>query len=501
MKRAVIACVAMLLIGAASPPKAHHVIAIVINGDALPLDPPPKFEKGRLFVPVRRTIEALGLQFDRQGKNITTQVGARTVVLTIGSSTARIDGSDVALDAPPLEMKDVLYAPLRFFTDVLGAQASFDRSANTVNIVAQLVGRSGAGVVTSSDRIERFGTVSAVDVDSDPPTLTLFANSALRTIPIAKNAQIDVHDVNANVTVPGELGDVRPGDFARVFMEKSGHVVRVEDAYGSLSGRIAATTSDEFVLDDGHVIDPTRTTKISLNGQPAQLGDLEVNDRVSVRYNVETNEIRELLVSRAVAAAVAADTSGPAISSIDVSADRPLREGDAVQITMHATPHGAAAFDIGPYVTELAMAERAPGTYEASYSIPRGANFTEVPIIGHLRVANRTAPDAQASRTISASSTPPGIADFAPEAGATVNTSHPAIFVTFASDAVAVNPSSILLWVNGRDVTANCVRSERFIQYMPAYSYPNGQVRVTVRVADRAGNTTTKSWTFTIHAR
>ncbi|MDQ2864961.1 MAG: copper amine oxidase N-terminal domain-containing protein [Candidatus Eremiobacteraeota bacterium] len=503
LKKLVALCMAVLFVGAVSPPKPKQAppIAIVLNGDVLSLQPAARFEAGRLFVPVRRIIEALGLDFNRRGSRITTQVGARTVGLTIGSRAAEIDGDQVMLDASPLEVKDVLYAPLRFFTDVLGAQATFDRRTNSVNIVAQLVGRSGAGVVTSSDRIERFGTVSAVDVDSDPPTLTLDYNTAIRTIPIARNAQIDMHDVDANVTVQGELGDVRPGDFARVYMEKNGHVDRVEDAYGSHNGRIAATTAGEFVLDDGHVITPERTTQISINGQTAQTADLHVGDRVTVRYNVETNEVREVLVSRAIATVASAALSGPVISEVDDGADRALRAGDTIDVTLRGTAGGAATFDIGPYVTNLAMAERAPGVYRATYAIPQGANFDDVPVIGHLRVGARNAPDVQAAQTISASSTPPGIADFAPDAGSVVNTSHPAVFVTFAADAVPVNPSSVLLWVNGRDVTANCVRSEQFIQYMPSYAYPNGPVHVTVRVSDRAGNTTTKSWDFTIRAR
>jgi hypothetical protein len=132
------------------------------------------------------------------------------------------------------------------------------------------------------------------------------------------------------------------------------------------------------------------------------------------------------------------------------------------------------------------------------YAIPRGANFDEVPIIGHLTAGNAAAPDASAPRTISASSTPPGIGDFAPDENATVNTSRPAIYATFAADAVPVNPGSALMWVNGRDVTSECVRTAQYIQYFPSYAYPDGAVRVTVRVADRAGNTSTKSWTFTI---
>jgi hypothetical protein len=79
-----------------------------------------------------------------------------------------------------------------------------------------------------------------------------------------------------------------------------------------------------------------------------------------------------------------------------------------------------------------------------------------------------------------------------------VNTNRPAVYATFVSDAVPVNPSSALLWINGRDVTAECVRTAAFIQYRPSYTYPDGLVHVTVRVADEAGNTAAKSWSFTI---
>lgn len=501
MKRVIAAiCVLVALLGAAPAKRTPASISIIINGDLLPLQPPARFEKGRLFVPVRRTIEALGLEFNREGKMITTQVGSRSVMLTVGSRTASIDGTSVMLDAPPLEIKDVLYAPLRFFTDVLGASATFDRKKNAVNIVAELMGRSGSGTITSGKNVQRFGTVSAIDIDSDPPTMTLTYNASVRTIPISRNAQIEMHDVNANVTVPGELGDVRPGDFARVYMRANGRVDRVEDAYGSYVGSIAAATSDQFVLNDGHVITPSRTSVISLNGKPAALSDLQVNDRVTVRYNVETNEVREVMVSRDVAQSSGA-TGGPSIASVDVDADRPLRAGDVFNVTLRGTPHGAATFDVGPYVTNQAMAERTPGTYVGSYAIPRGANFNDVPVIGHLRVGSANAADIGAQRLISASSTPPGISDFAPDSGSVVNTSHPAIYATFTASAVPVNPSSIILKVNGRDVTADCVRTAQFIQYMPAYSYRNGNVTVVIRVADRAGNTTTKSWTFAIRAR
>jgi len=491
-------CVATLVllvtIAAAARP-----IAIVINGDALSLDPPPRFEHSVLLVPVRRTIEALGLSFDRAGNRITTQVGSKAVTLTLGSRTALIDGEPLALEAPPVEIHDVLYVPLRFFTDVLGAQARFDRRTNSVIIVAQLVGRSSTGLVTTQNGYERFGTVAAVDVLSDPPTLSLNYGGGIKTIPVAPNATIDVRDVNVNVTSPGELGDVRPGDFARVEMRKDGRVERVVDEYGSRNGHIVALAGNQFVLGDGQVVTVGRTTEISLNGKAASLSDLRANDEVTVRYNVETNEVREILASRT-AAVAAGQAARVSITSVESDANRPLRPGDTIHVTLHGTPGGAATFDIGSDVADQAMQERAPSVYVGSYTIPRGANFNDVAVIGRLALGNASA-EAPAPRTVSASSVPPGIADFAPESGATVNTNRPAVYASFASDAVPVNAGSALLWLNGRDVTSECVRTAQFIQYLPSYDYPDGPVHVTVRVADEAGNTTTKSWTFTIRTR
>jgi hypothetical protein len=476
---------------------ASRPIAIVINGNALALEPPPRFVQNVLFVPVRRTMQALGLSFDRSGTHIVTQVGAKTVTLTLGSRIARIDRDELPMEAPPLEINDVLYVPLRFFTDVLGAQAHFDRRANAVMIVAQEVGRSANGLISTGHGFERLGTVAAVDVLSDPPTLTLGYNGSAKTISIGANAIIEVLDVNVNVTSPGELGDIRPGDFARVKMSKDGHVQRIVDEYGSRNGHIVAIASNEFVLGDGQVISGSRTTEISLNGKAASLSDLRPNDAVTVRYNVETNEVREIMASRAVATMGGTENGKVSITSVDSDASRPLHAGDTIHVTMHGTPGSSATFDIGSAVADQAMQERSPSVYVGSYTIPHGANFDDVALIGRLSSGNSSA-EAAAPHAVSASSVPPGIGTFAPEAGATINTNRPAVYATFAADAVAVNPSSALLWINGRDVTSECVRTAQFIQYLPSYAYPDGPVHVTVRVSDEAGNTTMKSWSFWI---
>ncbi len=242
-----------MLVLTATIASAPHPIAIVINGNTLSLQPPARIQHGLLLVPLRHTIEALGLTFSQSGKRITTQVGSKTVMVTVGSRVAQIDKQSVTLEAPATEIEGVVYVPLRFFTDVLGAQSSFDRRANTVTIVAQLVGRSVNGLIPTANGFQRFGTVAAVDVLSDPPTISLSYHGGVKTIPIAPNATIEVQDVNVNVTSPGELTDIRPGDFARIEMRKDGRVQSVTDEYGSRNGHIVAIAGNQFVLGNGQV--------------------------------------------------------------------------------------------------------------------------------------------------------------------------------------------------------------------------------------------------------
>jgi len=59
VKRCSLALLAIAALIAAAP----RPIAVVINGETLALRPPPRFERNVLFVPVRRTLEALGLTF------------------------------------------------------------------------------------------------------------------------------------------------------------------------------------------------------------------------------------------------------------------------------------------------------------------------------------------------------------------------------------------------------------------------------------------------------
>lgn len=502
--RCTLAALALVLTGAAhkpAPARHAHVapktIAVFINETPLSIDPPPRYVRGRLLVPVRRILDALGLPFDRAGGSITTQVSDRTIKLRPGSERAYVNGEPFLLESAPVEIKGVLYAPLQFFTRGLGAQARFDPQTRKVQIISQLVGQSTSVTTGDGGSKEYQGVVEAVDNDSQPPSVTVAYGASVKTISIPEQTRVVINDVVANTTVPGSLSDVHVGDYAKILARKNGSIDHLVDAFASRHGSIVAMTGNTIVLSDGHVIAPTGVTTLSLNGDGAKIADLQVGDDLTVRYNLLTSEVRELIATRRGSGAVAAGSVS--ITSIEPSVTHPLRQGESFDAVMHATPGGQATYDVGPYFSGLPMAETSAGVYSARYTIPRGANFSAAPLVGHLTVHGTAAPRAVSTTEIAASNTPPGIGDFAPDSGQTVNNNQPSIYATFAANAVPVNTSSIVLIINGHDVTASATRTSTFIEYHPMLTYPDGPVHVSVRVSDLAGNTSTKSWTFQIH--
>ncbi len=503
-------CVVFLIVNLQSPvsskDRTHKTnaappapIQILINGTPVASDPPPRSQNGRVYVPLRRILDALGLDFTLQGSTVITHISDKTISLKLGSAQATVGDVPLLLDSPPIEIQNTLFVPLRFITAALGAQATYEPQGRKVEIISELIGKTSTGVSRFGAQTQTAGTVTAVDLDSAPPSVTVTSGASVRTISINSSARVTIKDVVANTVEPGVLQNVHVGDHVDIFINKDGSVARVVTAYASRSGTIAASAGNYVVLGDGHVISPTSATSISLNGDPVTIGDLRVGDSVTVRYNVNTSETRQIIAFRNIPPAQP-PPGGVAIASIHVSPGRPLRAGESVTITLTGSPGGHATYDIGPYFTDLQMREESPGIYRATYKIPQGANFSAVSIFGHLSLGASQAPRAVSSTQLSASSSPPRIQDVAPDDGAVVNDSRPSLYATFFTSDVPVNPSSAQIIINGHDVTSSATRSAAFITYIPSVMYPNGPVRVTVRVSDLAGNSTSKSWTFLIRA-
>jgi hypothetical protein len=484
-----------------------QTIAIDVNGVELPRDPAPRIVGkggGRLVVPVVKIYSALGIAVRRTGDEIVASAPGKRIVIRVGSARAEIDGQPVMMEAPALRIDNATYVPLRFVADSLGGQVTFNAHAMRVEVVSSLVGRN-PGLEQHGDRgsSQVVGTVSEVDLNSSPPAITLERGPDVRTIAVTSDAKVLLQDVVARTSTPGQLADVHVGDAASVIVLGNGHVASVIVRYASRTGTIAAVSPTQFVLNTGFILSPDKTTVITLDAQPATLADLKVGDSVVVRLNPDTNEKREIIVSRLESPPpLPPGSTGPAIASFAIDLPKAaLRAGDAFAATLQGTPGGRATYDIGTYVVGQPLVEGPPGTYTGRYVVPSSVNFGQTPVFGHLTVDGVAAPRVAAATPVAVSNTPPQIVDIAPSSGQAINNDRPSIFATFASPVdVGINPSSVAIEVNGLDVTAAATRTDQFVTYSPGAPLADGTVKVTVRVSDRAGNAQSRSWSFTIHA-
>ena len=492
---------------AAAPPKKDEApartITIVVNGEELARDPAPRIQADRVMVPVVRIYSALGIGISRQGNTIIASAPSKRIAITVGSSRATVDARTIVMDAPATEIDGATYVPLRFVADSLGAQASYDSKAARVEVISSIVGRTpGLEQHTSSGSTQIVGTVSALDLDSVPESITVRARSgSARTIAITSDARVIVQDVVTRTNTPATLHDVHVGDAVSVILRNDGSVDQIIARYASRAGTIAAVSASAFVLQSGYVVTPDKSTEITLNGQPATLADLKVGDDVTVRLNPDTSEKRQIIAGR-----VVLSTPGPAgaaqIADVSLTAPGPLRAGQAFTVTLHGTPGGRASFDIGTYLTGIALPETLPGTYTTRYTVPPGVNFSRTTVYGHLVVGSVEAPRAEAAQLLAVTTTPPQIVDIAPANGQVVNNNKPSIYATYQSPTdVGIDVSKVRIEVNGLDVTASSTRTDQFITYTAGAPLADGTVNVTVTIADNAGNPQTRKWSFTVRTR
>ena len=109
-------------------------VAIVINGQTLDKEPPPRMVDGRVLIPLRKVFNALGATVKYENKIIDAQRGNQSISLSPGVNVAKINGQETNLDVPPLLIDTVTYVPLRFVAQALGDSVNYDAKAKTITV-------------------------------------------------------------------------------------------------------------------------------------------------------------------------------------------------------------------------------------------------------------------------------------------------------------------------------------------------------------------------------
>ena len=107
-----------------------------IDGKETALSVPPQIISGNTMVPLRFIGEAFGCKVDWNGneKKITITGGSFEMMLWLGKTTAKVNGQDKVMKAPPASINGSTLVPLRFIAEAFGATVNFNSATQEITI-------------------------------------------------------------------------------------------------------------------------------------------------------------------------------------------------------------------------------------------------------------------------------------------------------------------------------------------------------------------------------
>ncbi len=111
-------------------------IRLVIDGQLVITEVPPLLVNGTTLVPIRVVSEYLGAAVDwsQAAQTVTITAPSTRVVLTVGKSSASVNGSSVSLSQAPRTLSGRTLVPLRFVSQALGAVVDWNQANRQVTI-------------------------------------------------------------------------------------------------------------------------------------------------------------------------------------------------------------------------------------------------------------------------------------------------------------------------------------------------------------------------------
>ncbi len=108
-----------------------------INDTEVQLEVPLETISGRTMAPLRFIAEALGCkaEYEPKERKITLTRLDSVVVLWVGKPDAQVNGKAAKLDTPPVIMRGRTLVPVRFISQALGANVTYDQTTRTITIL------------------------------------------------------------------------------------------------------------------------------------------------------------------------------------------------------------------------------------------------------------------------------------------------------------------------------------------------------------------------------
>jgi hypothetical protein len=205
--------------------------------------------------------------------------------------------------------------------------------------------------------------------------------------------------------------------------------------------------------------------------------------------------------------AAQAPHGAPAIDSFVTELGGRLEPGRVLQFRLIGTPRSDVTVNIVNTVRDLPLHETQPGVYVGSYTIRRS---DDVSLLNRAVATLRTGGQHTAARVNMADreqrfagrsgrdDMPPRILDITPANGERLvdNGRSTRLSARLSDNRSGVDPASVRLRIDGRDVTAAARISTEEIRFRD--DLPRGRHVAELSVRDRAGNESRAVWSFDV---
>jgi len=107
-----------------------------INGREIKFDIPPVIKDGRTLIPVRAVMNGLGakVEWDPETKTVTVTKGDTVIQFILGENRVLVNGKEMTLDVPAMEISNRTFVPLRFLSEVLKENVKYDDKTGDIEI-------------------------------------------------------------------------------------------------------------------------------------------------------------------------------------------------------------------------------------------------------------------------------------------------------------------------------------------------------------------------------
>ncbi len=142
-------------------------IFVCLDGETLALDTAPQVVGQRVMVPIRSIAEALGTHVEWEeasGRVILSRAGS-TVSMTLGKTTAMVNGESIEMDVAPYADGNRTYVPARYVSEFFGQKVIWNGEENRVEITEDKTARKSGEL---EERILPMGALLGFLREGDP---------------------------------------------------------------------------------------------------------------------------------------------------------------------------------------------------------------------------------------------------------------------------------------------------------------------------------------------